>query len=560
MLSIRMASIGAVAVLAVAGVAATGFVLSGGGSSSARADAAPPQMRRMTESQYRNTVADVLSPDIRIVGRFEPDLRTEGLAAVGSSKVSISASGYEQYYAIAGRIAEQLLEDERWDEIMPCGEKASSDFDEACARQIVSHFGERLFRFEMPSEKISEWVGASQKATEHLGDFRGGMALVIQGMLSSPEFLFIVDSVEVDDDGKMRLTEQAMASRLSYLLWDTVPDEELLEAARNGELGTRKGLEKQVDRMLASDKLRQGANAFFSDFLHLDAFLTLDKDKLIYPAFNQHVSSDARVQLLKFMDYHLLDQEAPYTDIFTVKETFMTRALGVVYGVPVEPRSGWELVRFQDDDLRGGLIAHIAFTALHSHPGRSSATLRGIAVREMLLCQSVAPAPAAVNFTVVQETDNPDFKTARARLTQHRTDEACASCHEFIDPIGLAMENFDGAGSLRFSENGEHIDASGVIDGYHFGDVNSLGKVLSQHPATTSCFVEKIQKYAIGRSPRASEAMWTDRLERSFRKSGYKVKPLMRELALSKELYAVGNPVSESEFYEASRQNSEKKT
>lgn len=558
MVAMRTLGLAAATVAVVLAVAGLAYVNLKPGISSAAP--APLQMRRMTESQYRNTISDVFSPDIRVVGRFEPDLRVEGLAAVGSSQVSISASGYEQYYGLAGRIAGQLLDDQQWRSIMPCDSETPTSYNEACAQQIITHFGERLFRREMTPESVDEWLVAGRLAMEHVGDFRSAMALTIEGMLSSPEFLFIVDTVEDTEDGRARLTGHAMASRLSYLLWNTVPDEELLHAARTGELATRAGLEAQVDRMLASERLQEGVEAFFSDFLHLNAFATLDKDKLIYPAFNQEVAADAREQLVMFMNYHLLEREAPYTEVLTSKETFMTRPLGVIYGVPVRPRNDWELVRFEDEDLRGGLISHIGFTALHSHPGRSSATLRGIAVRELLLCQSVAPAPAAVNFTVVQETDNPDFKTARARLTQHRTDDACASCHEFIDPIGLAMENFDGSGSLRFAENGEHIDASGVIDGYHFGDINSLGRVLSEHPATTACLVEKMQRYAAGRSVRQSESAWTDRLERSFKAKDYRLKPLLREIALSPELYAVSVPGAVPDIQKASRQEPENQT
>lgn len=553
--SIGLAAAALCAVSVVAGYAYINLT-----SSTFAANAPPPQMRRITESQYRNTIADVFSPDIRVVGRFEPELRVEGLAAVGSSQVSISSSGYEHYHALAGRIADQLLEDGMWSAVLPCGEAGSGNFDEACAREIIETFGERLFRRQMDEASVDEWLQGAHYAMGHVGDFRAAMALTIEGMLSSPEFLFIVDAVEEVPGGGYKLTEHAVAARLSYLLWNTAPDEELLRAAKQGELSTHSGLEAQVDRMLASGRLTDGVEAFFSDFLHLDAFATLEKDTLIYPAFSQQVAADAREQLIKFMNYHLLEKESAYTDIFTTRETFVTRPLGVVYGIPVRRRSGWELVQFQDADLRGGLISHIGFTALHSHPGRSSATLRGIAVRELLLCQSVAPAPPAVNFTVVQETDNPEFKTARARLTQHRTDEACASCHEFIDPIGLAMENFDGDGSLRFTENGEHIDASGMLDGYHFGDINSLGSVLSQHPATTACLVEKMQKYALGRSSRLSDQAWTDRLEREFARKGHRLKPLIREIALSREFYAVSVAEADPDIQKASRHHPEDKT
>ena len=510
-----------------------------GGASSADYEAPPPQMRRITETQYRNTIADVFSPDISVVGRFEPDVRIEGLAVVGSTSASISSSGYEQYYALAGRIADQVVSEGNWQDFMPCDSSDPAAFDEACTQAIVNRYGEKLFRRQMTGRDVDDWTAVTEAAHEELGNFHDAIGLAIEGMLSSPEFLFLVDSVEADKPGTLALTGHSKAARLSYFLWNSAPDETLLRAAEAGELDTKKGLAAQVDRMIASERIDQGVNAFFEDFMHLDGFETLEKDKLIYTAFNRAIADDAREQVLKFIDYHLLERDAPYTDIFTAKETFVTRPLGMIYQVPVRSVEGWEKMAFEADDPRGGLLSHIGFTALHSHPGRSSATLRGIAVRELLLCQSVAPAPAAVNFTVVQETDNPDFKTARARLTQHRTDDACKSCHEFIDPIGLAMEKFDGVGRLRMTENGEVIDVSGSIDGTDFAGVEGLGDVLSEHPATTSCLVEKMQKYATGRPARREDTAWVNRLNRRFEKTDHRIKPLLREIALSPEFFAV---------------------
>ena len=509
------------------------------GASSADYEAPPPQMRRITEAQYRNTIADVFSPDISVVGRFEPDVRLEGLAAVGSTSASISSSGYEQYYALAGRIADQVVSEENWQAFMPCGPADPATFDEACTQEIVGLYGEKLFRRQMTEADIDDWTAVTAAAHEELGHYREAVELAIEGMLSSPEFLFLVDSVESGKPGSLELTSHSKAARLSYFLWNSAPDAELLRAAEAGELDTRKGLAAQVDRMIASDHIDQGVNAFFEDFMHLDGFETLEKDKLIYTAFNRAIAGDAREQVLKFIDYHLLEREAPYTDLFTAKETFVTRPLGMIYQVPVRKTEGWEKITFDEDDPRGGLLSHVGFTALHSHPGRSSATLRGIAVRQQLLCQSVAPAPAAVNFTVVQETDNPDFKTARARLTQHRTDDACKSCHEFIDPIGLAMEKFDGVGRLRMTENGEVIDVSGSIDSIDFVGIDGLGETLSEHPATTACLVEKMQKYATGRPARREDTAWVNRLNARFEKTDHRIKPLLREIALSPEFFAV---------------------
>ncbi len=502
--------------------------------------APPPQMRLMSESQYRNTIADVLGDDIQVVGRFETAADIDGLAALSASQMSISSRGYERYYGMAATISDQAIQDENWAQTFPCPVPADDAFDESCARSAITDIGERLLRRPLSAQEIDGWVEQSRTATDALGSFKQAMSIVVEGFLASPEFLFLIDQVEDEPKGEgARLTAMSKASRLSYFLWNSAPDAELLAVAADGSLHSDKVMKAQVDRMLASDKINDGAQAFFEDFLNLDGFETLNKDKLIYPAFNKQVAVDARAQVLKFLNYHLLDQNEAYSSIFTARDTFMSRPLGMIYRVPVAAKSGWEPYRFGEGDPRAGLLSHIGFTALHSHPGRSSATLRGIAVRELLLCQPVAPAPAAVNFTVVQDTENPDFKTARARLTQHRTDAACKSCHEFIDPIGLALENFDGAGKFRMSENGELIDASGELDAKPFANLTEMEAVLASHPAAPACLVEKLQKYATGRETSTSDLAWRRRLEKRFTRKGQNLRDLLKTIATSDEFFAV---------------------
>ncbi len=530
---------------AVLAIPSTREMIFGGGGF--EGELPPPQMRRLTEAQYRNTISDVFSEDVTVVGRFEPEVRMDGLGAIGASQASISASGYEQYYGIAGSIADQVVSDGNWDTFMPCSPAVSDEFDLQCATQIVAHFGEMLFRRQLSEEDVELWTDAMNASMDQMDTFEEAAGLVIEGMLSSPQFLFIIDRVEEDERGNVQLTNHSMAARLSYFLWNSAPDDELFRAARAGELLTREGLEAQVERMIASPRLSQGTRAFYDDFLDLSRFATLDKDRLIYPAFNQAVAEDAHEQLMMFLDYHLIDNESPYPSIFTAKETFLTRSLGMIYAVPVVPSEGWELVRFPEDDIRGGILSHAGFTALHSHPGRSSATLRGIAVRQSLLCQTVAPAPAAVNFTVVQEVDNPEFRTARARLTQHRTDAACASCHKFIDPIGLSMENFDGAGMYRLREHGELIDTSGEVDGIEYEDLPALENILANHEAATSCVVERLQHYATGRSNTQIDSYWNVVLMRRFERSNYNFRELMATIASSEEFFAVALPQAQDQ-------------
>lgn len=517
------------------------------GSQSVDLTSAPStQMRLMNESQYRNTIESVFETDLKIVGQFEPDMRQEGLAAVGSSQTSIGATGYERYYAMAGRIAKQVTSTENWSQNMACSSSEQTKYDENCARSIIKTYGEKLYRRQWTDQEIDLWVKVGQTAMGHEGQFNHAMASVLEGMLSSPEFLFVIDSVQENDGEISQLTGYAKAARLSYLLWNSSPDQALLDAAAQGELETKAGLKIQVDRLLASPNFHNGARAFFEDFLHLSNFKTLEKDRIIYPSFTNQVANDAKEQILRYMDYHLIEKQKPYPSIFTETETFVTRPLGAIYGLPVTVKTGWEKVKFSDKDPRAGLMSHIGFMALHAHPGRSSATLRGIAVREVLLCQTVEPAPAAVNFTVVQDTENPIYKTARARLTQHRTDEACKSCHAYIDPIGLAFETFDGVGKYRTTENGEAIDTSGNLDGVEFADETGLEHAVANHAGAQACLVQRLHSYATGRPATRWDRPWISRLNNGFNRSDHSVTKLIRSIALSKEFYAINLPAVSS--------------
>jgi hypothetical protein len=424
----------------------------------------PVTMRRLTQDQYRQTVADIFGADIKVAGRFEPDARKDGLLALGTSSVTITSAGFEQYDGIARNIAAQVVAEDHRDKLLPCKPADAKAADDACAQQILAKYGRLMFRRPLAGEELTARVAVAGETAKTLGDFYAGVQMGLTSLMEAPAFLFRVEKA-TGEAPNQTLDAYSKATRLSFLLWNTTPDDELLAAAEKGELDTKEGLQRQADRLLASPRVEDGVRAFFADFLNFDGFDSLAKDAVIYPKFSQKVAADAREQTLRTVADHLLVQKADYRDLFTTKRTFMNRALGVVYFVPVETRQGWEPYEFAKDDPRGGLLTQLSFTALHSHPGRSSATLRGQAIRQVLLCQKVPDPPANVDFNLVQDTKNPLYRTARDRLTAHRSDPTCSGCHQVIDPIGLALEHFDGLGQVRDNENGAKIDASGDIDG-----------------------------------------------------------------------------------------------
>ena len=501
----------------------------------------PVVMRRLTESQYRATVADIFGQDIAVKARFERGLRVEGLLAIGTGHSGMSPFSIEQYDAAALSVATEVLSEQRRDKSVPCKPSGgSANFDGPCATRFVERYGPRLFRRPLHDEETIRFVAAARAGHEHLDDFYSGLKFALVGMMMSPEFLLRIERTREAKDVDVReLDTWSKATRLSYFLTNSTPDQELLRAAGGGELDSSKGLQRQVDRLIASPRFEEAVRAFFQDMLQFDRFADLAKDPVVYPAFNSTVAADAQEQTLRTITDLLIQQRGDYRELFTTRRAFLTRSLGIIYRLPVPTRNGWETTEFPANAQRAGIQSQIAFLSLNSHPGRSSATLRGKAIREVFLCQEVPDPPANVNFAVVQDPSNASMPTARDRLEAHRTEPACAGCHKITDPLGLTLENFDGLGTYRSKENGAAIDASGSLDGTDFDSADGLASALRDHPETPRCLVEKMYRFAVGRDTEMEERPYMDYLIKTFRSAGYRVPDLMRTIALSENFFAV---------------------
>ena len=507
---------------------------------------AAPMMLRLTAEQYQAIIADTFGETVTLGGRFDPDPRVDGLLGIGASKVSVSTDGLEQYDLMARTIAAQVVSPERRATSVPCKPRSQVEPDDACSRLFLKTVGSFLYRRPLTEAELNTRVTLSHDVAAKLGSFYDGLAWSLAQMLVSPQFLFRTVEFEPDPKrrGQFRMEAYAKASQLSFFLWNAGPDEELLASAQKGELHTARGLARQVDRMIASPRVEKGVRAFFSDMLQFDELPALSKDPIIYPKFSAKVAVDSQEQALRTIVDLVLTNNGDYRDIFVTKKTFLTQTLASVYRVPLVnnvPNGSpdtWQPYEIAENDPRAGLLSQISFLSLHSHAGRSSPTLRGKALREIFLCQPVPPPPAAVDFQIVQDTSNPVYKTARDRLAAHAQNPVCAGCHKLTDPMGLALENFDGGGAYRATENGVRIDTSGELDRRKFEDAQSLGRTLREHPAATACVVNRLSAYALGRAPTKNEDPWIDTLKGSFAAQGYKIPALIRSIALSPEFYA----------------------
>jgi hypothetical protein len=499
-----------------------------------------PRVRLLTSQQYSNVINDVFGNDIQAGTPIPPMRRTDGLLELSSASVGVTTGQIMTLQRAASTIAQEVVDNGNLDKqlpahrdyLVPCKPKKLDAPDDACAARFISSTGRLLYRRPLAKDKVTELVGKAHRASTDLKDFYAGLSSVLEGMLVAPEVLMIVDRTEPDPahPGKRRLDAFSMAARLSFFLWNSAPDDALLKAAESGEINTPAGRARVVNMMISSPRLQNGMRAFFDDMFAFDDFDNLSKDATVYPKVSGTTLKDAREQTLRTVYDHLIVRDRDYRDLFLTKDTFMSPSLASVYGVPAVP--GWVSYQFPSDSPRVGIQSQVSFLAVHSHPGRSSATLRGKALREVLLCQKVPSPPPNVDFSIVEDP-KANFHTARERLTAHRSNPVCAGCHRITDPIGLALENFDGGGQFRAAERGAAIDPSGSLDGKDFKDPAGLAQAVHDHPALPTCLVKRMYSYGAGGALSDADNPQLAFLNKRFESAGYKVPDLLRAIALS---------------------------
>ncbi len=509
----------------------------------------PAQRRLITEQQYLNTVANIFGNDIEVIAQFAPMQRTDGLLALGASKAGVPSGELQKFMRAARQVASQIVDNgnlelrlaSHRDALMPCKPAAADKPDAACAEMFLRSTGRLLYRRPLTEDRLKQMVAEAGKATTQLHDFYAGISTVVEGMLISPEVLFIEDRTEPDPEhpGRERLDAYSYASRLSFFLWNAAPDDKVLKAAESGELNTAKGRARVVDMMLASPRLEGGVRGFFDDMLGFDSFANLAKDPTAYPLETGATLADAREQTLRTIFDHLVTKKLDYRDLFTTRTTFMSPALGPIYRVPTTP--GWSEYQFPANSPRVGLLTQVSFLAQHAHPARSSPTRRGKALRELLLCQPVPLPPPNVDFSAL-ENPAAAHRTQRDRVNFHLQNPVCAGCHKITDPIGLALENFDGAGIYRRLEKGAEIDASGALDGKGFTDIQGLALAVRNHPSLPGCLVRRVYSYGTGTAIDAQDKPLVDFLTAEFARHEYRYTDLLRAIVLSPVFYEITPP------------------
>ncbi len=493
-----------------------------------------PRVRLVTSDQYLNSLRYIFGSGIELQVEFPPFERTAGLLGNSAVTAGISNSQLEQVQGAAASVARQVVDPAYRNFLIPCKPAAEDSADNACAAEFLSKTGRLLYRRPLTDTELAVFVESAALGAKRLEGFYAGLEVALEAMLLNPNVLLNVERAETDQENpdRLRLDAYSLASRLSYFLWNAGPDAKLLDVAATGELQTEDGRARAVDRMLASPRLVDGMRAFFDDMFRLSDSRSVAKDPTIYPDFKNVTAVAAREQTLRTVINHLVTEGTDYRSLFTTRSTFMTPDLAISYEIATP--LGWVPYTLPPDSPRAGLLTQVSFLSLHAHPGRSSPTLRGAALRETLLCQVVPRPPPDVDFSVVNNPDS-HYPTQRDRVKAHVENPSCAGCHKIMDPIGLALENFDGAGRFRLRENGALIDASGNLDGVEFKDAVGLAHALQDNPALPQCLVQRIFNYSIGGpiTDGNQQRAYLDYVNEEFAAAGYRLHDLLRTIALS---------------------------
>jgi mono/diheme cytochrome c family protein len=385
--------------------------------------------------------------------------------------------------------------------IFVCHPTAPSE-EQACARKILSTLAHRAYRRPVVEQDIQDLM-PFYEAGRAERDFDLGIERALQRMLVSSHFLFRIEQppATAASSRLYRLSDLDLASRLSFFLWSSIPDDELLGVAEAGKLHEPKVLDQQVRRMLADPRSGSLVSNFAAQWLYLRDIDAKHPDEILFADFDENLRDAMRRETGLFVD-SVLRSNRSVLELLTANYTFLNERLAKHYGIPNVKGSYFRRVTLPPDSVRGGLLGQGSILTITSYATRTSPVLRGKWVLENLLSSAPPPPPPNVPSLKTEGTEPGRTLTMREAMTRHRASPACASCHARMDPIGFAMENFDGIGKWRDTDDGSPIDTTGIFpDGSRFNGIPGLKHELVRHPEQfVGTVAERLLMYALGRN------------------------------------------------------------
>jgi hypothetical protein len=482
------------------------------------------EVEHLTREQYASAVLDLVGVAIHR-DELPGDDHTQGFSLGIASSPLLTEAFIKNAESVAARADVRTLS--------KCDPAA--DATDACAKTFLVGLGRRAFRRSLTGDEEARLM-AVYDTGKKAESFDRGLRLGIEALLAAPTFLYHLDERSPPDaTGLQPLTATALASRLAFLVWGSVPDFALVDAAEGGQLDTSAGIRRELQRMLLEDPERamRGFRAFYGEWLWLDQLDTMHRDTALFPAFTDRLPAALRASIEAQIDDVAWTQGARLNTIFSSETVFVESQVAPLFGLHT---NGSKLAEFMPDPAqRVGILTHPALLSVLAKPDQSAPVIRGKFVREQLLCQKLPPPPPNV---VPRAPDIAPGLSTRARFTQHATDPACAGCHQLMDPIGFSLEHFDALGQYRDTDQGVPIDASGNltatmdIDGALDG-ARSLAERLAQSQSVVDCIATHFFRFAVRRTEQADDACSLREAQISLRKGTGDVKSLLETVVLS---------------------------
>ena len=505
-------------------------------------------LRRLTRFEYNNTVRDLLGDETFPGNALPPEEVGNGFGNDAAAQ-AVSSLLAEQYAQVAEDVARRATQSSAsLQALHPCAEEVAAGAEEGCAEAIIRGWVPRAFRRPLESGDTEVLLGL-YRATRDLpgASFGGAVAAVVEAVLQSPDFLYRIERgvPAADRPGWLRPSGQEMATRLSYFLWGTQPDQALRVAAESGRLDSAAGVLAEATRMLEDPRARRTFRFFAGNLLPLTGLGDLERDEALFPTFTPAIGGFMQEETQRLLEHELFEGTGTWAAALTAPHTFVNRALAEFYGLARVGGTGFEKVPV-NTALRLGFLTHASLMAGTTHSNHTNPVVRGSFVLQKLLCMPI-PLPDASLAEKIKPPDPYAGKTARARFTQHQQDAACRTCHSLMDPVGFALENFDPVGLYRTHENGVPIDATGALPGVD-GPINGpveLARELAALEGSQRCLAQHLVSFAFGKTLGPEDACLLAEVNAAFAEAGYDVQRLLLALTQTEPFLYLAGPSGE---------------
>jgi hypothetical protein len=478
-------------------------------------DPGPAPLRRLTPEEYRNTVLDLTGVQVdesRLPAEFSR------LNAVTAPRPGMTAGTLESLMAVAEQVSEQAVT-QPW-RFVDCADDPGST---RCAENFVGVFGERAFRRRMTADERKLFLQAFEAGRSTAG-FTEGLRRVIELALSSPQFLYRFEAGEPRDGaGVTPLTSWELATRLSYLIWVSMPDDGLYRAAWGDYLKTPEQRRQQVEYMLKDPRATRGRISFLERWLDTSAARLVTK-----PPDIPYFTVELREALITSAHQTFAQRawEGDQKSLFDSPDIWANADMARFYGLWPPPPGEFAMVRAMGDQKRFGILTYPAILSSQSRGEETSPVARGVLFVEEVLCEELPVPPS--NIAAVAPADQRPGATTRERMSEHSDNPGCAACHQLFDPVGLGLENYDGYGVWRTHENGQPINASGRLLGKDFDGPDGLARLLGDHDKVSNCLVKQWFRYVFGRDPLPTDDCTLQQLKGAFVRNGRSLDSLLR--------------------------------